>query len=115
MQIFVSVTRADLLKIGQKDLKKIFGDKVAKVGGYVDLSVDAVLEPYVQLPTSAGGHGAAGVQGGVTVNLNLTPALKKLLGDKTSWDAAIFGQIAGQEQFDNGSEPGKARCRGCSV
>ena len=85
VQMFVSLTRADLIKV---DVFKI-----------VDFSLDAMVQPYIQMRTSSTGHGGAGVQSGLTANLNLTPLLKRLLGDKTTLDAAIFGTIAGQGQY----------------
>jgi hypothetical protein len=94
VQVFVSVTRADLFKV--EDLKMVLGNRA---GQYVGFSVDAVLQPYIQVRTNSTGHGGAGVQAGVTANLNLTPLLKKLLGEKTSVDGAIFGQIAGQGAY----------------
>jgi hypothetical protein len=99
VQIFVSVTRADLFKLEREDLKKYLGQVGDKVGQYVDFSVDAQLQEYVQLRTSPRGHGGAGAQIGPTANLNLTPMLKKLLGDDTTLDAAIFGSVAVQGQF----------------
>jgi hypothetical protein len=81
VQVFVSLTRADLYKA---------------TGKYVEFSVDAMVQPYVQLRTTSTGHGGAGVQAGPTANLNLTPLLEKLLGRKSGVEVSLFGQVAVQ-------------------
>jgi len=84
VQIFASLTRANLVRV---------------TGKYVTFSLDAMVQPYAQVRTSPTGHGGAGVQSGATANLNLTPLIKKLLGDDTKLDAALFVQGAVQGQY----------------
>ncbi len=89
-QFFVSLTRADMIKVEGKRL---------------GFSVDGVFQPYISTASVSTGHGAAGAQLGGTANLNFTPLLKSLLGEKTIFDSALFLTIAGQGEVapDQGS------------
>jgi peptidoglycan hydrolase-like protein with peptidoglycan-binding domain len=93
VQLFVSLTRADIFKA-----------KIPFVP--LELSLDAMVQPYAQVRLTKESQNAAGVQLGATVNLNLTPILQKVLGEDTNWDAAISFTGARQYEVDFGSGDG---------
>src|SRR5262249_26586749 len=97
VQMFLSLSRNDIIKY-----KLPFN--------ILEFSVDLFAQPYVLARTNTDGQDGGpklspygtGVQAGVTGNLGFGPLIERILGKDTTWDAALFGTVAGQAQYDFG-------------
>ena len=100
-QYFASLTRADVFKL--------FHDRVSIDFG-VQFYMQLVQDPSAQAQAAAGKTvptPAVGSQESVTANFNLTDVLKKIAGDDTRLDGALFIQGARQDEYHPGAGPGE--------